>query len=285
MNVIDVLTKYKVHFIPSGNDYLIKCLNPNHEDSNPSMRVDKVTGIFHCFACGHKGNLFTNYGIEQSKLDILRNKIKKKVEQVTMERVGLQMPEDAVYWDTRYRNIEAETYKRFKAFTYEDQFPNRLVFPLFDITGKITNFCSRSFDAFEKKQRYKFYPPGASTPLFPMTVKPVYSTIVIVEGIFDMLNMYDKGVKYCVTAFGTQTVDEEKLSLLRMMGVSEIHLMFDGDTPGQDAAQKLIPFMESKGFLVKNIDLRQYFGEGTDPGGLTSEQVNKLRMKEWPEYS
>jgi DNA primase len=46
MNVIDLLNNRQIQYREAGKDYLIKCLNPEHDDSNPSMRVDKVTGIF-----------------------------------------------------------------------------------------------------------------------------------------------------------------------------------------------------------------------------------------------
>lgn len=284
MNVEEVLNKHKISFIPSGRDFLIKCLNPDHQDSNPSLRVDRVTGVFHCFACSFKGNIFNRFGVEQSQLSVARNKLKKKLEKLTMERVGLQIPEDALYFEDDYRNISSETYKHFKAFTYEDDFPNRLVFPIYDITGKINNFCTRSFDPMEKRNRYRFYPPSASTPLFPMNAKPKYSMIILVEGMFDLLNLFDKGITNVMTAFGTQTVTEDKLDLLRMLGVHEIHLLFDGDEPGQKAAEKVKSLAESRGFLVVNTDLRDFYGEGVDPGSLTAKQIKKLKDTIWPEY-
>ena len=55
--VLDLINKNSLAFSVSGRDYLIKCLNPDHEDSNPSFRVDKVSGVAHCFSCGFKTNL------------------------------------------------------------------------------------------------------------------------------------------------------------------------------------------------------------------------------------
>lgn len=283
MNVEDVLTKHKILFIPSGRDFLIRCLNPNHEDTNPSLRVDKITGIFHCFSCGIKGNIFSRFGEDRSKLEIKRQKLKQKIERIGLERVGLQIPEDAIFWEEDYRGISAATLQKFRAFTYEADFPNRIVFPIKDITGKISNFCARSFDTFAKP-KYKFYPPNMSSPLFPMMNKPKFGTIILVEGIFDMLNLYDKGITWVMTPFGTQTVTEEKLDLLRLLGVTDLHIMFDGDDPGQKAAKVAEEAADSKGFLVRNIDLREYFDEGADPGSLTVNQIRKLKQKEWPEY-
>lgn len=36
-----------------GDQYEITC--PFHADKRPSMRLNKVTGVYHCFSCGRKG--------------------------------------------------------------------------------------------------------------------------------------------------------------------------------------------------------------------------------------
>ena len=53
MKVVDILQERKLEFKVSGRDYLVRCLNPEHEDRNPSMRIDNITGIFNCFSCGY----------------------------------------------------------------------------------------------------------------------------------------------------------------------------------------------------------------------------------------
>lgn len=56
--VLDILKKNGLAPAVSGRDYLIKCLNPEHDDSNPSFRIDRVSGVAHCFSCGFKTNIF-----------------------------------------------------------------------------------------------------------------------------------------------------------------------------------------------------------------------------------
>ena len=73
----DLLREKKIQYTLSGRDALIHCLNPEHDDNSPSMRVDKVTGIFHCFSCGYKGNLFTFYGAPASPLEVRMHRIKE----------------------------------------------------------------------------------------------------------------------------------------------------------------------------------------------------------------
>ena len=46
MTVEELLQSKDVYFIPKGADALVRCLNPDHDDRNPSMRIDRITGVF-----------------------------------------------------------------------------------------------------------------------------------------------------------------------------------------------------------------------------------------------
>ena len=76
----DLLREKGIHYELSGKDAKILCLNPEHDDTNPSLRVDRITGIMHCFSCGFKGNLFTHFGAPSSPLEVRVHKLKEKVE-------------------------------------------------------------------------------------------------------------------------------------------------------------------------------------------------------------
>ena len=77
MRVDELLQEQRIEFKVSGRDYLVKCLNPDHEDSNPSMRIDNVTGIFNCFSCGFRGNVFKHFGAAANYLEIKRQRLKE----------------------------------------------------------------------------------------------------------------------------------------------------------------------------------------------------------------
>ena len=79
MSVEALLNEKGISFTSSGRDYLIKCLNPEHDDSNPSLRVDKVNGVAHCFSCGWRRSLFKHFGIISTgsvRIARLKEKIK-----------------------------------------------------------------------------------------------------------------------------------------------------------------------------------------------------------------
>tara|TARA_R110000772_G_scaffold66361_1_gene147875 strand:- start:71386 stop:72228 length:843 start_codon:yes stop_codon:yes gene_type:complete len=279
MTPLELLEKQNIQYRTSGRDFLIPCLNPEHEDANPSMRVDSITGVFHCFSCGFKGNILTRFNVAVSRLHTSRERLKDKLNTIRTETVGLSIPENAVFWEKDYRNISAETYMKFKAFTYDGgEFNNYLVFPIYDITGKISCFLGRNLDDFAKP-KYKVYPSKAYVPIFPMKAKPIAGSIVLVEGIFDMLNLQDKGITNAMAAFGTQSVSEEKLKLLQLLGVQTIYVFFDGDEAGEIAAAKLKDVIYGLGMQSENI-----YWKDRDPGSLSATQIERLAKNKWPQY-
>jgi len=272
MNVEDLLVNKEIYYVPKGKDYLVKCLNPDHADKNPSMRIDQITGIFQCFSCGFKGNLFNHFGEQSSTLQLRRDMLKRKIQEKRASSVGLSMPVGYMPYLGNWRDIKPETYKKFNAFQHHDNnYVGRLVFPIRDISGKIVAFNGRHMSGGTPK--YMITPPNAKMPLYPK-VEAIRDSVILVEGIYDMINLHDKGLTNAVCCFGTNNISTDKLSMLRMQGVSRIDIFFDGDEAGQKAAEKVKDLCEKADLLSRNIHL-----EGTDPGALAAPQIEKLKRK------
>ena len=272
MNVEELLQSKHVPFMPKGKDYVVSCLSPEHDDSNPSMRIDQITGIFHCFSCGYKGNLFVHFGEKASFLHLRRELVKKKIREKRAESVGLPFPRSALPYVGNWRNIKPETYRKFEAFQEHEAFVGRIVFPIRDISGRIVAFNARHMTGGTPK--YLISPPGARMPLFPAKIDPIQASVILVEGIYDMLNLHDKGLTNAVCCFGTRNINEEKLSILRLQGIEEAIVFFDGDEAGQTAAAKVQEMCENVDLLTRNINVADI-----DPGVLTENQVEKLKNK------
>jgi DNA primase len=274
--VLELIQKNDLKFSVSGRDYLIKCLNPDHSDSNPSFRVDKVSGVAHCFACGFKTNLFKYYGVFTNPVPIKIMALKEKLEALKRFGQELELPDGYTPWTKQFRGVSAQTLKYFGAFytNQVEKLQDRIVFPVKDITGKNVVFVGRHTLS-QGNPRYVNYPQGVKIPLFPSHLPSGYSSVVIVEGMFDMLNLYDKGCENVVCAFGTNTLQNEtksKLLPFKAQGVTHVYLLFDGDDAGRKAAQLLKPLIEAEGFVVEVVDLP----DGTDPGELDLENVRSI---------
>ena len=272
----DLLREKGIHYELSGKDAKILCLNPEHDDTNPSLRVDRITGIMHCFSCGFKGNLFTHFGAPSSPLEVRLHKLKEKVEKTRSQTVGIQLPKDRLAWKGGgFRNISEETLNIWDAFTWNvPKFEGRIIFPIRDITGKTVALIGRLINGMGS-DKYYIYPSGVEMPFCPAKVKPIQNRVILVEGIFDALNLWDKGLKNTVCCFGTQQMNWVKLSLLKMQGVSGIDIMYDGDEAGRTAAEKVKGTAEELGMSVQIVTLP----EGTDPGGLVKDQVNRISKR------
>ena len=267
----EVLTEKGVQFSSQGGDFVVQCLNPEHDDSNPSMRIDKITGAYHCFSCGFKGTIFKYYNIASDFKEIRVLQIKKKISQLLAK--ALEMPLGHIPFREEFRDINLETLTKFEAFTHKD-YENRIVFPVRDILGDIIVFIGRHMHS-NVTPKYMIPPPKTSPPLHPAAPKMIQGSIILVEGIFDMLNLHDKGLDNAVCVFGTQTLIkhwEEKLAPYKLQGLAKIYILFDGDTAGQTAASKLEKEIREQ-YITETIKLPN----GVDPGDLGREDVQALK--------
>lgn len=276
MTVEELLVKKGIFFTIKGNDYLIHCLNPEHEDRSPSCRVDKISGVFHCFSCSFRGNLFTLFSIPRDRSSEKVNELLKRIEKIRLGTQGVQVPSGSVPFSRDYRGISAETYIKFEAFLNTTEYQNRLAFPIKDITERIAFIHTRTLQG-SPKDKYKNYPSGVPTFPFPQNVKPLQGSILLVEGLFDLLNLYDKGLKNTICSFGTSTLAQERISdalkVYRLQGVEKIYVLFDGDVAGRKAS----------GTIMENIKLHTMFSaeevflDEQDPGDMSLEDVTRLK--------
>ena len=276
MTVEELLVEEKIAFKQSPADFVVHCLNPEHDDSNPSMRIDKITGVFNCFSCGFKGNIFKYFDKPSNYLDIKREKVKQTIDRKRSESVGLLMPKDIVPYVGNERNIKPETYKQFEAFlSVNSPFTNRIVFPIRDITGKIVAFNGRILGKnITGQPKYIFHPPRVKLPIFPANVSPIKGRVLLVEGIYDVINLHDKGLTNALCCFGISNITTDKLQLLKMRGVEQIDIFFDPDDAGQGAVEKVIELCDKSELKYYNVRIPPDLG---DAGDLSETSVQKLR--------
>ena len=220
---------------------------------------------------------FTHFGAPESPLEVRLHRIKDKIAKTRSQTVGIQLPEDRIEWKGGpYRNISEETLRIWQAFTWNvPKFEGRIIFPIRDVTGKTIALLGRQIAGGIGKDKYYIYPSGVKMPFTPAKVKPIQNRVILVEGIFDCLNLWDNGLKNTVCCFGTQQMDWFKLSLLKLQGVQGIDIMFDGDEAGQKATEQIKTLAEKMELSVQKVTLR----DGQDPGGLTPAQIKKIKER------
>lgn len=270
----DLLKTKGIQYKYSGGDLLIKCLNPEHEDNNPSMRVDRLNGLYHCLSCGYKGNIFKLFDITPNLVHQRALQIREKINK--LKEKPMHMPLGYTDFEKEYRGIKPSTYKEFRAFTTErinnQDFEGRITFPIHDHFGQIVSFIGRNMYS-EVPPKYLVYPKGRALPIYPPEAKSINGTLILVEGIFDLLNLYDKGLTNVITGFGITNVSKSRLMPYKMAGASKLFIFFDGDKAGRNAAKKA--YEELKDIFI--IDYKSLvLEEGKDPGDLTADEVSVI---------
>lgn len=274
MVVTEILDKNNIPFTVKGQDYVVSCLSPDHEDNNPSMHIDQQEGTFHCFSCGFKGNVFKFFNVDRNWQDVRVTRLRNKISSIKAASTGLNIPTGAVPYNRHFRDIDKRTLAKFNAFIHDKDFDGRIVFPLPDITGKIRAFIGRYINS-DAHPKYMIKPAGAELPLFPAIVTPIEGSIILVEGIFDALNLIDKGLVNAVAVLGANNLQLDLLEGLKLQGVHTIYTMFDADEAGRKAELKVQQLL--KDTFIVNEDTKLQLPDGLDPGDLSATDIKHIK--------
>lgn len=138
-----------------------------------------------------------------------------------------------------------------------DRFSDRLMFPIFDVHGKVIAFGGRVLD-----QSHPKYLNSPETSLFEKNLNLYglnYARVArkkelfIVEGYMDVIVMYQAGIQNVVATLGTAfTIGHAKL-IKRY--VDEVILLYDSDDAGIRATIRAIPILEAAKIKVRVLHL------------------------------
>ena len=163
---------------------------------------------------------------------------------------------------------------------YYDRFRNRIIFPIFNLSGKVVGFGGRVLDEKDEPK----YLNSPETPIYQKG-KILYGlnfskdqirkkgSAVLVEGYVDLLSLCQAGITNVVASSGTAfTADQARLLSRYVEGV---YLFFDADTAGQSATFRSVDLLFSEGVEVFVVSLPK----GEDPDSFVkrfgAEEVAK----------
>jgi len=148
-------------------------------------------------------------------------------------------------------------------------FRDRIIFPIFNPSGRIIGFGGRSLDESVKPK----YLNSPETPIFKKG-EGLYGLfqsrefirqkqeVILVEGYFDLLNLFQNGFNNICAPLGTALTEKQGVLLARF--ARKANILFDGDLSGIKAALRAIGLLISVQVDVYITSLP----DNTDPDAL-----------------
>lgn len=138
-----------------------------------------------------------------------------------------------------------------------DRFFSRIMFPIFNIYGRIIGFGGRSLN--DSKPKYLNSPEtilfnkGANLYNINLACKSNEKSLILTEGYMDTISLYQAGFKNVAAVLGT-ALGIKHARLIKNHFESVI-LLFDSDEAGVKAVLRAIPILNSVGLDVKVLQV------------------------------
>lgn len=165
--------------------------------------------------------------------------------------------------------------------TYYDTFRGRVMFPIYDPSGRVVAFSGRILIPDDKSPKYLNSPEtvlfSKSDILYGLD-KAKYkikeeSYVVLVEGQMDLIMLHQSGFENTVASSGTALTENHLKKLKRF--TSKIVLAFDGDSAGLSATVRSASLALPLELEVSVCN----FENGTDPADLALKSKELLKDK------
>lgn len=161
-----------------------------------------------------------------------------------------------------------------------DKFRDRLMIAIQNLSGAIVAFGGRDLSENKdiKRAKYMNSPETAlyhkSDILFGLhhTRQSIAKekAVIIVEGYFDMISLFQGGVTNVVAASGTALTETHASILARY--AEKAYLVFDGDKAGREATYKSLQIVLPKGIAPRIFALSRPDGTKIDPDNFVNER-------------
>lgn len=197
---------------------------------------------------------------------------RRQIQSATAKKFGLGYAPDE--WDSLLRHlrtlkfseeelVECGLFKRTKQGSLIDLFRHRLIFPIFDVLGRVVAFGGRVIDdsmpKYINSPETSVYTKGRHLYAMNLARKSREGRLIVVEGYLDAIAMHQAGVDNAVASLGT-ALTEQQAMLLRKYTETVI-IGFDADAAGQQAALRGLDILSSRDLTVSVLQVP----DGKDP--------------------
>jgi DNA primase len=149
----------------------------------------------------------------------------------------------------------------------KEHFYGCVTFPLYDANGDPAGIYGRRIDpaspegftgtseAAQPGSARHLYLTGPRLGLFNRQAARAHKEIILTESVIDSLTLINTGIHNTIPAYGINGLTDDHLQLFKQCGVAMVHVCFDADDAGRQAAEKTATRLESEGFKTHRVDL------------------------------
>ena len=253
---------------PEAVEYLAKTAGIPIEENEtrrdkPSVSRERIFAVTKAAARFFVSALASPQGA--AARDYLLNK--RRFTAQTIRRFGIGYAPDS--WDSLTSHLTSSGFTPLeiqtaflggtgKRGTLYDMFRNRIMFPIFDISGEVVAFSGRRLNENDERK----YVNTSDTPifrksrvLFGMNIAKNTSdgTLILCEGAPDAIAMHQAGFDNAAATLGTAITAEHARIIARC--AKTVYLAYDTDKAGRAATMKGIDLLSQVGVAAKIIDL------------------------------
>jgi DNA primase len=297
IDVTKLLDTLKVDYLPAGgHNVRIKCINPYHDDKDPSLHVHTTTGALHCFSCGYKG--YVTELIRQNltitdEMEILLflhqfasgfgstfNRAEYKKAQIAPEEIdkSIKFPKHRSAVDNPYllkrgfSNKEITEWQMGVINDSEYMRNNGWIYVPITQDGELGNYFMRN--PFGKDKLYGPYPKKQFLVGIDVDTK---DTIYVLEGIFKMI-AFRRTRAFAVSSLGNR-LSADQLKLLKQF--KKVVIVPDNDTAGFVLVKSALPLMYSVDLRVCTLPLSKKDADECTLDELLFSQLNELPIQDY----
>ena len=261
-NVFTFLMNYDKMSFPEA----LKYLGDKVGVDTKGVKLETTESKFHKFyemydltSKYYQNNLLSSYGEDARKYLSTRGLNKDIIKKFG---IGLSLPNnnDLTELLVKKKYDIADLNKYGLSVNNYDIYKDRIMFPLFDISGKVIGFSGRIYKDIDEAK----YINTKETPIF-IKGEQLYNYhiakesvrtskyLIIMEGFMDVIRASTIGLDNCIALMGT-ALTREQMKLIKRLS-NNITLCLDGDKPGQNAAYKIGEEFLKEGIEVKVVTL------------------------------
>lgn len=261
----------------AGIDLNIKNYTKKTEKNDDLYQIYEISQKF------YQNNINTELGIK-AKEYLYKRSIKSDI--IKTFEIGLSLKDNKVLTNMLIKkNFNTNTLLNSGLVNegekgLHDIYYNRIMFPLYDLTGKIIGYSGRIYDTKEgskyvNTKETKIFKKGELLYNYHRAKDEarLKNQIIVVEGFMDVIGLYKVGIKNVVATMGTAVTKEQAMLIKRM--ANNIILLFDGDEAGAHATYSCIDELNKLGVTPKVVRLEN----NLDPDEYVLKYQDKIKYK------